>query len=290
MSQLTPMVEQYMAVKNQHKDELLFFRLGDFYEMFNDDALIASRELNLTLTKRSNSNGSMPMCGVPYHAADMYIKRLIDLGHKVAVCEQLTDPSESKGIVIRDVIRVVTPGTLTDSSMLDDGRNNYICSAFYDEETKTCSIASADVSTGELNLTQIDEKNPAAKIVILTSFGGSADLQQTLASGALGAQLKESRMDNVLKAVRAVSRGESAVDPEIQAAIDAEPPHLSLTPRQLETLKAAAIGKTTDQIATACGISASAVKQHITAIMRNLGVSSRSEAIAVALSRNLLKI
>ena len=137
---------------------------------------------------------------------------------------------------------------------------------------------------------RILDTDPAAKIVILTSFGGSVDLQQALAAGALGAQLKESRMDNVLKAVRAISRGESAVDPEIQAAIDAEPPLLSLTPRQLEILKAAALGKTTDQIATACGISASAVKQHITAIMRNLGVSSRSEAIAVALSRNLLKI
>ena len=137
---------------------------------------------------------------------------------------------------------------------------------------------------------RILDGDPTAKIVILTSFGGSVDLQQALAAGALGAQLKESRMDNVLKAVRAVSRGESAVDPEIQAAIDAEPPLLSLTPRQLEILKAAALGKTTDQIATVCGISASAVKQHITAIMRNLGVSSRSEAIAVALSRNLLKI
>lgn len=137
---------------------------------------------------------------------------------------------------------------------------------------------------------RIVDADPAAKIVILTSFGGSVDLQQALASGALGAQLKESRMDNVLKAVRAVSRGESAVDPEIQASIDTEPPHLSLTPRQLEILKAAALGKTTDQIADSCGISASAVKQHITTIMRNLGAASRAEAIAVALSRNLLKI
>ena len=137
---------------------------------------------------------------------------------------------------------------------------------------------------------RILDADPAAKIVVLTSFGGSVDLQQALAAGALGAQLKESRMDNVLKAVRAVSRGESAVDPEIQAAIDTEPPLLSLTPRQREILKAAALGKTTDQIATACGISASAVKQHITAIMRNLGAASRAEAIAVALSRNLLKI
>ena len=137
---------------------------------------------------------------------------------------------------------------------------------------------------------RILDSDPTAKIVVLTSFGGSVDLQQALAAGALGAQLKESRMDNVLKAIRAVARGESAVDPEIQTSIDAEPPLLSLTPRQLEILKAAALGKTTDQIATDCGISASAVKQHITAIMRNLGVSSRSEAIALAISRNLLKI
>ena len=137
---------------------------------------------------------------------------------------------------------------------------------------------------------RIVDADPAAKIVILTSFGGSVDLQQALASGALGAQLKESRMDNVLKAVRAVSRGESAVDPEIQASIDTEQAPPSLTPRQLEILKAAALGKTTDQIADSCGISASAVKQHITTIMRNLGAASRAEAIAVALSRNLLKI
>lgn len=137
---------------------------------------------------------------------------------------------------------------------------------------------------------RILDGDPTAKIVILTSFGGSVDLQQALAAGALGAQLKESRMDNVVKAIRAVSCGESAVDPEVQADIDAEPPLLSLTPRQQEILKAAALGKTTDQIAAACGISASAVKQHISAIMRNLGAASRSEAIAVALSRNLLKI
>ena len=137
---------------------------------------------------------------------------------------------------------------------------------------------------------RIVDADPAAKIVVLTSFGGSVDLQQALASGALGAQLKESRMDNVLKAVRAVSRGESAVDPEIQASIDTEQAPPSLTPRQLEILKAAALGKTTDQIADSCGISASAVKQHITTIMRNLGAASRAEAIAVALSRNLLKI
>ena len=137
---------------------------------------------------------------------------------------------------------------------------------------------------------RILDGDPTAKIVILTSFGGSVDLQQALAAGALGAQLKESRMDNVVKAIRAVSCGESAVVPEVQADIDTMPNPIVLTTRQQEILKAAALGKTTDQIAAVCGISASAVKQHISAIMRNLGAASRSEAIAVALSRNLLKI
>lgn len=165
-SKISPMMLQYLEVKDKYSDCVLFFRLGDFYEMFFDDAVKVSKALELTLTGRDcGLEERAPMCGVPYHAADMYIKRLIDLGHKVAVCEQLTDPSESKGIVIRDVIRVVTPGTLTDSSMLDDGRNNYICSAFYDEETKTCSIASADVSTGEAFLSSFEGKEMESGVI-----------------------------------------------------------------------------------------------------------------------------
>ncbi len=165
-SKISPMMLQYLEVKDKYSDCVLFFRLGDFYEMFFDDAVKVSKALELTLTGRDcGLEERAPMCGVPYHAADMYIKRLIDLGHKVAVCEQLTDPSESKGIVIRDVIRVVTPGTLTDSSMLDDGRNNYICSAFYDEETKTCSIASADVSTGEAFLSSFEGKELESGVI-----------------------------------------------------------------------------------------------------------------------------
>lgn len=165
-SKISPMMLQYLEVKDKYSDCVLFFRLGDFYEMFFDDAVKVSKALELTLTGRDcGLEERAPMCGVPYHAADMYIKRLIDLGHKVAVCEQLTDPSESKGIVIRDVIRVVTPGTLTDSSMLDDGRNNYICSAFYDEETKTCSIASADVSTGEAFLSSFEGREMESGVI-----------------------------------------------------------------------------------------------------------------------------
>lgn len=165
-SKISPMMMQYLEVKDKYSDCVLFFRLGDFYEMFFDDAIRVSKALELTLTGRDcGLEERAPMCGVPYHAADMYIKRLIDLGFKVAVCEQLTDPAESKGIVVRDVIRVVTPGTLTDSSMLDDGKNNYICSIFYDEENTSCSVASADVSTGEAFLSTFSGKELEAGVI-----------------------------------------------------------------------------------------------------------------------------
>ncbi|MCM1528420.1 MAG: DNA mismatch repair protein MutS [Alistipes sp.] len=165
-SKISPMMKQYFEVKDKYKDCILFFRLGDFYEMFFDDAIVVSKALELTLTGRDcGLEERAPMCGVPYHAADMYIKRLIDLGKKVAVCEQMTDPAETKGIVVRDVIRVVTPGTLTESSMLDDGRNNYICSIFYDESNKTCGVASADISTGEADLSLFEGKNAEAGVI-----------------------------------------------------------------------------------------------------------------------------
>ncbi|MDE6789269.1 MAG: DNA mismatch repair protein MutS [Ruminococcus sp.] len=165
-SKISPMMQQYFEVKDKYKDCILFFRLGDFYEMFFDDALMVSKALEITLTGRDcGLKERAPMCGVPYHACDMYIKRLIDLGYKVAVCEQLTDPSESKGIVVRDVIRVVTPGTITESSMLDDGKNNYICSIFYNEQDKTGSIASADISTGDADLSIFQGKDLESGII-----------------------------------------------------------------------------------------------------------------------------
>lgn len=158
-SKLSPMMKQYFEVKDKYKDCILFFRLGDFYEMFFDDAIVASKALELTLTgKDCGLEERAPMCGVPFHSAEMYVKRLIDMGFKVAVCEQLTDPAETKGIVVRDVIKVVTPGTLTESSMLDDGANNYICSIYYDESEKTCGVASADISTGEASLSLFEGK------------------------------------------------------------------------------------------------------------------------------------
>ncbi len=149
---LSPMMKQYFAVKNKYKNHILFFRLGDFYEMFFDDAVLVSRELGLTLTGRDcGLEERAPMCGVPYHACNQYLKELIDKGHKVAVCEQLTDPKDAKGgIVERDVIRIVTPGTLTESSFLDEAKNNYICGVY--SSAGDCAMCFADISTGAVHL------------------------------------------------------------------------------------------------------------------------------------------
>ena len=151
MAELTPMKRQYNEIKEQHKDCLLFFRLGDFYEMFDEDAKLASRELDLTLTTRDRNIADpeerTPMCGVPYHSAEAYIARLIARGYKVAICEQTEDPALAKGLVSREVIRIITPGTVTDSSMLEEGRSNYLCAVCL--EGGRGGAAFCDVSTGE---------------------------------------------------------------------------------------------------------------------------------------------
>ncbi len=160
MDNLTPMMKQYMEIKNKNKDSLLFFRLGDFYEMFFDDAKIASRELEIALTQRDSGNGERaPMCGVPHHVADTYISRLVDKGYKVAVCDQIEDPAIAKGIVKRDVVRIVTPGTITDSILLDDKSNNFLVSIYYD--SFGLGITYVDNSTGEMYTTEFlsDEDN-----------------------------------------------------------------------------------------------------------------------------------
>lgn len=144
----TPLMDQYKQIKDQYKDALLFFRLGDFYELFYDDAVTASHELELTLTgKNAGPEGRVPMCGVPFHAADNYIYRLIQKGYKVAVCEQLEDPKKTKGLVKRDVIRVITPGTILFENSIADKSNNYIL--FLLVRGKKINVALADVSTGE---------------------------------------------------------------------------------------------------------------------------------------------
>ncbi|MEG2651995.1 MAG: DNA mismatch repair protein MutS [Ruthenibacterium sp.] len=149
---LSPMMQQYFAIKKQHPDKLLFFRLGDFYEMFFDDAILASKELELTLTGRDcGQEERAPMCGVPYHACETYLARLIAKGYKVAICEQMEDPALAKGLVRRDIVRVVTPGTVIESSMLQDDKNNYIASIY--AENGTAGVCFADVSTGTAHVT-----------------------------------------------------------------------------------------------------------------------------------------
>ena len=157
-------MQQYWEVKKQHKDHILFFRLGDFYEMFFDDAILASKELELTLTGRDcGMEERAPMCGVPYHACDTYIARLIKKGYKVAICEQMEDPAGAKGVVKREVIRVVTPGTLIESNMLAEDANNYIACIFYGGK-EGWGLSYADSSTGQLCACQFPDGSTDALI------------------------------------------------------------------------------------------------------------------------------
>jgi DNA mismatch repair protein MutS len=152
MAKYTPMMEQYLGIKEQYPDCILMYRLGDFYEMFFEDAITASKVLEIALTGRDcGQEERAPMCGVPFHAIDSYIPKLIENGYKVAICEQLEDPSEAKGIVKRDVVRVITPGTIIDQNMLDEKSNNYLCCTYIDKGFGMCY---ADISTGDLYVTE----------------------------------------------------------------------------------------------------------------------------------------
>ena len=143
----TPMINQYLQIKEQHQNEILFFRLGDFYEMFFEDAQTASRELEITLTGRDGgAKNKIPMCGVPYHAAENYIARLIAKGYKVAICEQVEDVAQSKGIVKREVIKIITPGTVLGEGILTDNSNNYLV-LLYQKDDAFC-LSGTDISTG----------------------------------------------------------------------------------------------------------------------------------------------
>ena len=144
--ELTPMMQQYLTTKKQYPDAILFFRLGDFYEMFFDDAKLVSKELSLTLTSRSGNKEKAPMCGVPYHAAEVYVNKLVKRGYKVAIAEQIGDP-KAKGLTKREIIKVVTPGTILSETALQDASNNYI--ALIDETASGIVLAGADISTGE---------------------------------------------------------------------------------------------------------------------------------------------
>lgn len=173
MERMTPMMRQYYEIKERNSDCILFFRLGDFYEMFGDDARTASRELDLTLTSRDKSTedpeARMPMCGIPYHSSEAYIARLIAKGYKVAICEQLEDAAEAKGLVERDVVRIVTPGTLIDASMLDEERPNYLCALYMGDDGAAACFS--DLSTGEISLTEFSGAETGPVINELEAYG-----------------------------------------------------------------------------------------------------------------------
>ena len=155
MAPLTPMMQQYVKTKEQYKDCILFYRLGDFYEMFFDDAITASRELEITLTgKDCGQEERAPMCGVPYHAVDSYLNKLVSKGYKVAICEQMEDPKLAKGLVKREVIRIVTPGTNLSMQALDETKNNYLMCIVYIDDC--FGISAADISTGDYYMTEVD--------------------------------------------------------------------------------------------------------------------------------------
>ncbi len=160
---LSPLMVQYQEIKEKNKDALLFFRVGDFYEMFFDDAKLVSQELEITLTgKDCGLEERAPMCGVPYHSVEVYIAKLVEKGYKVAICEQMEDPSTAKGLVRRDIVRIVTPGTVMESSMLDDSSNNFICTVFT-QKSKT-GLSFCDISTGELYATLVDGDSQESRI------------------------------------------------------------------------------------------------------------------------------
>ena len=175
MSEFSPMMQHYLDTKEKYKDCILFYRLGDFYEMFFDDALKVSKELELTLTgKECGQEERAPMCGIPYHAADTYIARLISKGYKVAICEQLEDPKTAKGMVKRDVIRVVTPGTVIEANLLDDKKNNYIMSIY--KNGIYFGVTVCDVTTGDFRTTEIKETNNFAMLLDEISKYSPAEL------------------------------------------------------------------------------------------------------------------
>ncbi|MGM0470746.1 MAG: DNA mismatch repair protein MutS [Bacillota bacterium] len=161
---LTPMMQQYFSIKDEYDDAILLFRLGDFYEMFSDDAKLAAKELELTLTSRNKGKGDQtPMAGIPYHSAESYIANLIDKGYRVAICEQVEDPSETSGLVKREVVRVITPGTVIDNELLDDKHNNYLTAITVGKEG--FGISTVDISTGDFSTTELTTSEAEANLI-----------------------------------------------------------------------------------------------------------------------------
>ena len=186
MAELTPMMKQYLELKEQNPDSILFFRLGDFYEMFAEDARLASRELDLTLTSRDRGKRAkpeeeqVPMCGIPYHASESYIARLIAKGYKVAICEQMEDPALAKGLVKRDIIRVVTPGTVTSEGCLEEKASNFLCAVCAD--SRSAGIAFCDITTGRAHLTAFTGKDRIEHVI--NELGRFSPAEAVLNDGA----------------------------------------------------------------------------------------------------------
>ena len=209
MADLTPMMRQYLEIKEQNKDSILFFRLGDFYEMFNEDAKLAARELDLVLTTRDRGKSAeeqTPMCGIPYHSSDGYIARLIAKGYKVAICEQTEDPALAKGLVKRDIIRVVTPGTVIDSACLDDRRGNFLCGVFLDEQN--AGVAFCDMSTGHTHVTAFSGADRAEHLC--NELARFSPAEAVLSAGAYADEELKALLANRLSC--RVERGDARFD------------------------------------------------------------------------------
>ena len=225
MAEMTPMMQQYLQIKDQYKDSILFFRLGDFYEMFFDDAKTASKELELTLTGRDCGQPERaPMCGVPFHSYETYAARLVARGYKVAICEQVEDPAAAKGLVKRDIIRVITPGTVIEGSMLNEERNNYLASLYMSQDKKECGLCFCDCSTGEVQATvlrgedlaqricnELGRFNPS-EIVINSVLGSYTDVCSFIETRLHGAFEVRDDSDFDIDECRAVICGQYGVD------------------------------------------------------------------------------
>ena len=198
-AKLSPMMQQYTAIKDDYKDAILMYRLGDFYEMFFDDAILASRELELTLTGRNcGLEERAPMCGVPFHSVDQYIVRLVNNGHKVAICEQVEDPAEAKGIVKREITRIYTPGTLDISDAGRSENNVFIASACVSDELT--AVALADISTGELSAYEYETEKEGKKLSFerLLNDISILDVKELVVSDEIASEVEISLSEHML--------------------------------------------------------------------------------------------
>jgi DNA mismatch repair protein MutS len=203
-TKLTPMLQQYLEIKQQHEDTILFYRMGDFYEMFFDDAIVAAKLLGITLTSRNKKSDTVqvPMCGIPYHAAQTYLAKLIKAGRRVAICEQTETPSEAKGIVKREVVRIISPGVITDDLLLDDKSNNYICSLVVKVTSgqKLHGVSFLDVSTGEFLVGEFGDKSESGEVIL-------DQLTRLMPSELLISVKEREPLDQLLQQVRALIPG-----------------------------------------------------------------------------------